>query len=376
MNLSETSGDISYIILKNCKTIVDTSRLEEILNFGTWTIDGKYVCTMKRHESGKRKKVLLHQYILNFPVNMCDHINGNPLDNRHSNLREVSSKQNQQNTQKCASDNTSGIKNVYWRSERNKWECRLSENNGGKRHDLFRKLCSTRSEAKAYSLEARKKFYPFSKEANGLNLNLHSRLFESNVNGPGNRYVFWVQGCPHACKSCFNPDTWGFKKNHQVSTVDLAIEILRSNSDGLTISGGEPMSQPDALLELLKLLHDSEKNLLGLPKGIICFTGFLIEELVGAAAECLEYIDLLIDGRYVEQLRYTSGLAGSSNQRFHFSSLPGRGESRLQRSEILIDQAVEVHIDDIDPSIIRVTGFPSIDRTFLKRHGLRVESED
>ena len=57
MNLSETNGDVSFIILKNYKTIVDTSMLNEILNFGTWTIDGKYVSTIKRHENGKRKKV-------------------------------------------------------------------------------------------------------------------------------------------------------------------------------------------------------------------------------------------------------------------------------------------------------------------------------
>ena len=211
-------------------------------------------------------------------------------------------------------------------------------------------------------------------------INIMSILNETNVNGPGNRICIWTQGCTKGCKGCFNPESWSNKITTQWTPQALAQHVLSQECDGITISGGDPLEQPEALLEFLRALHDdgSGESLRAdlFPKGIICFTGYLIEELVGAAAECLEYIDLLIDGRYMEQLRYTSGLAGSSNQRFHFSSLPGRGESRLQRAEILIDQAVEVHVDDIDPSIVRITGFPSIDRTFLKRHGLRIESDE
>jgi len=211
-------------------------------------------------------------------------------------------------------------------------------------------------------------------------LSLHSILSQSEVNGPGERLVIWTQGCTKGCSGCFNPETWKFSSKWMKDSRKLAEHVISSNPDGLTITGGDPLEQPEALLEFLRALHgdDSGESLRAdfLPKGIICFTGYVLEELHGAAAECLEYIDLLIDGRYMEQLRYTSGLAGSSNQRFHFNTLPGRGESRLQRSEILIDQAVEVHVDDIDPSIIRVTGFPSIDRTFLKRYGLHIKSDE
>jgi anaerobic ribonucleoside-triphosphate reductase activating protein len=210
-------------------------------------------------------------------------------------------------------------------------------------------------------------------------LSLHSILSQSEVNGPGERLVIWSQGCTKGCFRCFNPETWKFSSKWMVSSEDLVARVVSSNPDGITLTGGDPLEQPEALLKFLRLLHDNKsgEDLRAdfLPKGIICFTGFVIEELSGAALECLEYIDLLIDGRYVEQLRYTSGLAGSSNQRFHFSSIPGRGESRLKRSEILIDQAVEVHIDDVYPDIIKVTGFPSIDRSFLKKHGLLIESE-
>lgn len=209
------------------------------------------------------------------------------------------------------------------------------------------------------------------------NLSLHSILSQSEVNGPGERLVIWTQGCSKGCPGCFNPETWKFSSTWMEDCTSLAERVISSNPDGLTLTGGDPLEQPEALLEFLKALHrDGAPESLAadfLPKGIICFTGYLLEELTGAALECVEYLDLLIDGRYVEQLRYTSVLAGSSNQRFHFSSHVGRGESRLDKESILIDQAIEIHIDDIDSSIIRVTGFPTIDRAFLKKYGLSVQ---
>lgn len=129
------------------------------------------------------------------------------------------------------------------------------------------------------------------------------------------------------------------------------------------------MAQPDALLSFLRALHKGDELPI-LPKGIIVFTGFEIEELQGAQLECLQYIDLLIDGRYVEELRYTSGLAGSSNQRFHFSKKPGRGEARVPRDQIEIDQEVEIHAGE--GSVVEVTGFPAVDKDHFKKLGLRV----
>ena len=213
-------------------------------------------------------------------------------------------------------------------------------------------------------------------ESSDLKFNLHAKLEASDVNGPGSRFVIWLQGCPFACKGCFNPHTWEFSNKNRVSVSDLACEILFSNTDGLTISGGEPFSQVEALLEFLKCLHTSSGELGDkLPRGIICFTGNLIEDLDETGKECLKYIDLLIDGRYVEQLRYPSGLAGSSNQRFHFNSNPGRGEALIKKEEVLFDQAIEIHVDDDDMNLIKVTGFPSINTRWLKEQGLTIENE-
>jgi len=210
-------------------------------------------------------------------------------------------------------------------------------------------------------------------------LYLHSMLSQSEVNGPGERLVVWTQGCTKACPGCFNPETWKFSQRGGVVPEELAARVVSSNPEGLTLTGGDPLEQPEALLSFLKALHGGAPENLSaefLPRGIICFTGFLREELDGAALECVPYFDLLIDGRYVEKLRYTSGLAGSSNQRFWWNELPGRGEARLKREEILIDQAIEVHVDETSSNIVRVTGFPSIDRNFLKKHGLTIEVGD
>lgn len=211
-------------------------------------------------------------------------------------------------------------------------------------------------------------------------LALHSMLLQSEVNGPGERLVIWTQGCTKACPGCFNPETWKFSRKNLRVPSELAEEVISSNPEGLTLTGGDPLEQPEALLDFLKALHNfSDPETLRadlFPRGIICFTGFVIEELSGAALECVDYLDLLIDGRFIEKLRYTSGLAGSSNQRFHFNSRDGRGESRISRDEVVFDQAVEIHVDDTDPSIIRITGFPSIDRKWLRSQGLFVETSD
>jgi len=202
-----------------------------------------------------------------------------------------------------------------------------------------------------------------------MNLLIHSMIPSSEVNGPGSRFVIWTQGCSKGCRGCFNPETWKSSGGMFWNPVELAELVLASGAEGLTLTGGDPLEQPDSLLEFLRALHDGE-ILKGLPKGIICFTGFVIEELPDAAQECLRYIDLLIDGRYVEELRFENGLAGSSNQRFHFSNLPGRGVHLIGEDVVVTDQAIEVHSSAGDE--VEVTGFPAINRQLLKKLGLKI----
>ena len=76
---------------------------------------------------------------------------------------------------------------------------------------------------------------------------------ESIVDGPGFRYVLFVQGCPHHCHGCHNPETWSFNAGYDMTVNEIFEEICaRPWLRGVTFSGGEPFEQAPALLELAK----------------------------------------------------------------------------------------------------------------------------
>ena len=171
--------------------------------------------------------------------------------------------------------------------------------------------------------------------------------------------VIWTQGCSKACKNCFNPETWSNKKHLQLSPEQIFNYIKENMPDGVTLTGGDPLEQPQELLVLLRLI-----DTLNLPKGIIVFTGYTIDELYilgNDYVKCLDYIDLLIDGRFVDSLKCKNGLRGSINQNFHYLS------DKLKQDEIEIDQKIEIgFINDK----IYVTGFPDT-KIYLKKFGVK-----
>ena len=188
-------------------------------------------------------------------------------------------------------------------------------------------------------------------------MNLHGISKSSFVNGPGNRFVIWTQGCSKGCKNCFNPATWNFEPNLLLDVKEIFELIKESNVSGVTISGGDPLEQPDELLDLLVLLKE-----LDLEDGIILFSGFTWDEINtigGSTLECLDYIDLLIDGKFIERLKVEDGLRGSSNQNFIYLS------SKVSAESVEFDRAIEV-------SRSFITGFPIIDKSYLKKFGIRL----
>ena len=209
-------------------------------------------------------------------------------------------------------------------------------------------------------------------------LRLHAIIERSKVNGPGERLTIWTQGCAKACKGCFNPETWAFESGELWEPTSLAARVRELDPQGLTLTGGDPLEQPEALAEFLAALHEPDGSLLILPLGILCFTGYTVEEievlegLYGEAARrCVDMIDVLIDGRFVEAQRVDHVLAGSSNQRFHWLCRENRGEARIPRQTILTDQEVELHAG-AEIGVLEVTGFPNVDRRDLSRLGIRV----
>ena len=180
----------------------------------------------------------------------------------------------------------------------------------------------------------------------------------SKVNGPGNRFVLWTQGCSKGCSECFNPETWSKNIFKELSPKQIFELIKNFEVDGVTISGGDPLEQEDELLELLMLL-----STIRLSKGIILFSGFTRAEISSniIRESCLRYIDVLIDGRYEKNLKVDFSLKGSSNQEFYFFS------NKISSDELCFDQEIEISSLEGD---IMMTGFPNISRKILKDLGV------
>ncbi len=147
-----------------------------------------------------------------------------------------------------------------------------------------------------------------------MNLRIAGLTKESIVDGPGFRYVIFAQGCNHKCQGCHNPDTHSMSGGYDIETDFLIKDILNSKYiDGVTFSGGEPFLQSEAFLNIAKVLVQHNIH-------IISYTGYTLEQILAdnnsSRLELLDFLDVLIDGPYIEELK-DIGLAyrGSKNQR-------------------------------------------------------------
>lgn len=140
---------------------------------------------------------------------------------------------------------------------------------------------------------------------------------DSIVDGPGVRLTVFVQGCPHRCPGCHNPQTHDFEGG-TVTDTDILLQKILENPllDGVTFSGGEPFCQAPALAALGKEIRSAGLNL-------ITYTGYTYEELTKNATPengyqaLLDVSDYLVDGPFLEaQKSYLLHFRGSSNQRF------------------------------------------------------------
>ncbi len=178
-------------------------------------------------------------------------------------------------------------------------------------------------------------------------LNLASWLPRSCANGPGNRMVLWVQGCPFRCPGCQNPDFLEFRIN-QVVTVDYVWQVFQQLPDlaGISFSGGEPFAQAVALAELANLVQSAGKT-------VVCWTGYRLEQLqsghVRGADRLLQHVDLLIDGLFIQQHLSDNMLRGSHNQELHFLS------GRITEADLKNIPRQEWIIND---TLLTYTGFP------------------
>lgn len=144
-----------------------------------------------------------------------------------------------------------------------------------------------------------------------MNLRIMSVYHDSIVDGEGFRDVVFLNMCPHHCKGCHNPSSWDYCNGHEIS-VQEAFDTLVSNPIAdVTLSGGEPFLQSEALSELCSMLRAANKN-------IWIYSGYLFEDIAADPIKrrLLTLCDVLVDGPFVQSLAdKTLRFRGSSNQR-------------------------------------------------------------
>ena len=141
------------------------------------------------------------------------------------------------------------------------------------------------------------------------------------ANGPGVRVSLFVSGCTHRCKGCFNEVAWDFDYGQPFTeeVMDSVVDMLRpSYVRGLTLLGGEPF-EPQNQSAVVQLLRKIKRELPD--KSIWAFSGYLFDRDIlsgrlGDCSEYLSYLDVLVDGPFVEAKKNLSlRFRGSENQR-------------------------------------------------------------
>lgn len=160
---------------------------------------------------------------------------------------------------------------------------------------------------------------------------------ESIVDGPGFRYVIFVQGCPHRCPGCHNPQSHDFEGGYELSIDELWEDILKSrNISGITFSGGEPFCHVEPLLEIAKRAKAAGLDLMS-------YSGYTYEQLTGrkdpATDDFLGMLDILVDGPFIEAQRNLELVyRGSENQRvIDMNKTREAGEIVLYKSSFDLD---------------------------------------
>jgi len=141
------------------------------------------------------------------------------------------------------------------------------------------------------------------------------------VNGPGTRCALFVSGCIHQCRGCYNKSTWSPDAGHPFTDLmeDQLINDLndtRIKKRGLSLSGGDPLYRGNlpAILNLVKRVKSECPG-----KDIWLWTGYLLGELTEEQKQVIEYVDVVIDGKFEQELADPSlHWRGSLNQKIHY----------------------------------------------------------
>ncbi len=132
----------------------------------------------------------------------------------------------------------------------------------------------------------------------------------TTVDGPGFRTAIYLAGCRHACPGCHNPQSWNFDAGTEM-TLEEIMEVVEEEDFDVTLSGGDPLYQPEKTALLAKSISEAGHS-------VWLYTGFKFEEIMASERLSLPlpYIDAIVDGPYIAALRDPDlPFRGSSNQR-------------------------------------------------------------
>lgn len=132
----------------------------------------------------------------------------------------------------------------------------------------------------------------------------------TTVDGPGFRTSIYLAGCNHNCEGCHNPQSHDPNAG-KLMTLNEILGIVEEEDFNVTLTGGDPLYNPEKLIPLLKRLKENRRN-------IWIYTGYTWEEIIISPPllNCIKYADVVVDGPFVKELRNTDlRFRGSSNQR-------------------------------------------------------------
>lgn len=161
--------------------------------------------------------------------------------------------------------------------------------------------------------------------------------------GPGQRLGIWFQGCSIRCPGCVSMDTWAVvPPQDTVEAVLDAASAALAAADGVTLSGGEPFDQPEALEQLLRSLRRIRQD-----ADVLVFSGHSLERLAPALARLSGLIDCIVADPFDAAIPQTLTLRGSDNQRMAYLTALGRERfASLNRRLQPTDRVLDAVFDD------------------------------
>ncbi len=159
--------------------------------------------------------------------------------------------------------------------------------------------------------------------------------------GPGRRIGVWLQGCSIRCPGCISVDTWDTALGETgVDQVLDAIAGWASHADGLTISGGEPLDQPEALAAILEGWRALART------SVLLFTGYEHSRFVRWQETHPDLVDAVVSGPYVREAGQSLALRGSDNQELYVLSQLGASVRSFERPRTEADRRLDVMFDN------------------------------